>query len=103
MSKQLSIRKSLVIAMVLAMGMAGCLLAGCSSGSNNADASLTAQAEPGNGAILAGSNYGNAGVQVTAGSVIFFAFALYWDFQTIRRDKETRDNLRAKVQGNAAN
>ena len=44
-----------------------------------------------------------AGVQVTAGSVTFFAFALYWDFQTIRRDKETRDNLRAKVQGNAAN
>jgi len=66
MSKQLSIRTSLAIVMVLALGMTSCLIAGCSSGSGNADASLTAQAEPGNGAILAGSSYGDAGVQVTA-------------------------------------
>jgi len=66
MSKRLSARKALAIAMILIMGMASCLIAGCSSGSSNPDANLTAQAEPGNGAILAGSNYGNAGVQVTA-------------------------------------
>ena len=42
-----------------------------------------------------------AGVQVTVGSVLFFAFALYWDFKTIRQDKATYDALKAKVSSNA--
>ena len=55
-----------LLSFVLIVSIASCMFAGCSSGSNNADANLQAQAEPSNGAILTGSSNGNAGVRVTA-------------------------------------
>lgn len=66
MSKQSSRCYPLVITIILAMGLVGCMVLGCSGGSGNADANLKAQAEPSNGAVLTGSSGGNAAVKVTA-------------------------------------
>ena len=42
------------------------------------------------------------GVQVTGGSLLLFAFALYWDFKTIRQDAARYKTLNAKAKAEHA-
>ena len=52
---------------ILALGLASCLMAGCSgSSSSDPDENLVAQSEPANGAVLNGTSAGESAVEVTA-------------------------------------
>lgn len=50
-------------------------------------------------APLAGLFAPRAGVQLTGGSLVFFAMALYYDINNMRQDRETRDSLKTRVAG----